>query len=124
MKAAYTQRPTVIGKYTANSILYRWNIKEVESTSPDSEGVFECDEVMVNQPITPNRITEAVIHELWPQSYEQKLCNEYNAVMLNLVDDEEEANSRVEAYRNFLIQRAKIKKQIDADCAELSIYEL
>ena len=124
MKAAYNPRPDKISRYSKSSSLYRWDIKQVESHNPDTEGMYECLEVPVCHPLTPNKITEAVIRDQWPIDYEQKLVNEYNAVQLGIVTDETEAAARVNAYKQFLKKRAEIKAQIDADCAELDINEL
>lgn len=123
MKAAYNQRPPKISRYTKASSLYHWDIKEVESHSPDTEGMYECLEVPVCHPLTPNRITEAVIRELWPVNYEQKLVNDYNSAICGVIADKDDAQAKIDRYVQFLQQRAAIKAQIDADCAELGITE-
>ena len=64
------------------SYLYRWDIHSElqEQPSEDGEGVttrlvWVAEEVTVWMPLTPNRITAAVITEAFPADYEQKLLN-------------------------------------------------
>lgn len=110
------------------SYLYRWDIHtEVqEQPSEDGEGVITrpvwvAEEVTVWMPLTPNRITAAVITEAFPSDYEQKLLNEYNAANLGMIPDKEETEKRRQAYTDFLRRRAELKKEIDAFCAEQGI---
>ena len=110
------------------SYLYRWDIhSEVqEQPSEDGEGVttrlvWVAEEVTVWMPLTPNRITAAVITEAFPSDYEQKLLNEYNAANLGMIPDKEETEKRRQAYTDFLRRRAELKKEIDAFCAEQGI---
>ena len=74
-------------------------------------------------PVSSNKITEAVLCHLWPNNYEQKLVNEYNAANLGLygAKTSEEARAKIAKYTDFLTERAAVKAQIDADCAELGI---
>ena len=110
------------------SYLYRWDIHtEVqEQPSEDGEGVttrlvWVAEEVTVWMPLTPNRITSAVITEAFPADYEQKLLNEYNAANLGMIPDVAETEKRRQAYTDFLRRRAELKKEIDAFCAEQGI---
>ena len=110
------------------SYLYRWDIHtEVqEQPSEDGEGVttrlvWVAEEVTVWMPLTPNRITAAVITEAFPADYEQKLLNEYNAANLGMIPDKEETEKRRQAYTDFLRRRAELKKEIDDFCAEQGI---
>ena len=110
------------------SYLYRWDIhtEEQEHPSEDGEGVttrlvWVAEEVTVWMPITPNRITAAVITEAFPPDYEQKLLNEYNAANLGMIPDREETEKRRQAYTDFLRRRAELKKEIDSFCAERGI---
>lgn len=130
MKAFYDEKPSVLESVGNGSFLYRRNIQEVvpelnegeEQTERRSQ--FSCDEVTVFEPLTSNRITEAVIADRWPSSHEQKLVNEYNAATLGLVGgakSSDEAKSRIDNYKAFLTERAEIKEQVDADCADLGI---
>ena len=72
-------------------------------------------------PLTPNRITSAVITEAFPADYEQKLLNEYNAANLGMIPDKEETEKRRQAYTDFLRRRAELKKEIDDFCTEQGI---
>ena len=132
MKAFYDEKPSVLEAVGNGSFLYRRNIEE-QTVDLRAEGEdepvatktqFTCDEVTVFEPLTSNRITEAVITDRWPSTYEQKLVNEYNAAALGLVGgakSSDEAKSRIDAYKAFLSERAAIKAQVDADCAALGI---
>ncbi len=125
MKVYYDARPSVVEAVGNGSFRYHWNIELVGAPKHHDEDEEErtqwrADEVIVWQPLTPNRITEVVISELWAVDYEQKLINEYNAAQMGLMGDEEAA-VRIEAYKSFLMARAEVKAKVDADCAELGI---
>lgn len=119
------QRLEAVGN---GSYLYRWDIHSElqEQPSEDGEGVttrlvWVAEEVTVWMPLTPNRITAAVITEAFPADYEQKLLNEYNAANLGMIPDREETEKRRQAYTDFLRRRAALKNEIDAFCAEQGI---
>lgn len=122
MKAIYDNRPEVLGALGNGAYRYRWNISEVEMEMGNDEVAkkWQCEEVMVWPTLTANKITKAVISELWPSDYEQKLVNEYNAAQLG-VYDAEKAEAKVAQYRAFLAEREAIKAQVDADCKAMGI---
>ena len=106
------------------SYLYRWDIhaEKKEQPSEDGEGVttrvvWGAEEVTVWMPLTPNRITAAVITEAFPSDYEQKLLNEYNAANLGMIPDAAETEKRRQAYTDFRRRRTALKKEIDNFCA-------
>ena len=117
MKAYYDKKPSIIEAVGNGSFLYRWSIKEDVC---DDRMQWQCQEVTAWMPLSANRITEAVIAELWSVDYEQKLLNEYNGAQLGLYD-EDEARKKMQAYKAFLAERKAIKEQIDADCKALNI---
>lgn len=124
MIAFYDSKPAVMEAVGNGSYLYRWGIAE-ERVEPMEEGMEErvqwrCEEVTIWPPITSNRITDAVISEMWPLSYEQKLINEYNSAMMGLYG-EAEKKTRIEAYNEFLLKRIEIKEEIDEYCKENKI---
>ena len=122
MKAIYDNQPEVLGALGNGAYRYRWNISEVEIEMGHDEVAkkWQCEEVTVWPTLTANKITKAVISEIWPTDYEQKLVNEYNAAQLG-VYDEETAAKKVEQYRAFLVERNRIKAQVDKDCEALGI---
>lgn len=124
MQAFYDHKPSVLEAVGNGSYKYRWDIVEMEQPAHEEGGEpttqWKCQEVTVWAPVTSNKITEAVISELWDSNYEQKLVNEYNAAQLG-VYDEETAAAKVSAYKAFLTERNAVKTQVDADCAELGI---
>lgn len=125
--AIYDNKPSKYEAVGNGSYLYRWDIKEVQQPTIDnSEEVvtkWQCEEVVVWNPITANKITEAVISSKWESNYEQKLVNEYNAAKLGIYGSttSEEAKARIQAYKDFLQARTDIKTQVDTDCTELGI---
>ena len=133
MLAFYDNKPSVLEAVGNGSYKYRFDITEKtpETVTTSSDGSnaqgggqrtqWQCQEVTVWMPLTPNRITAAVIIEAFPADYEQKLLNEYNAANLGMIPDKEETEKRRQAYTNFLRRRAELKKEIDAFCAEQGI---
>lgn len=131
MLAFYDNKPSCLEAVGNGSYLYRWNIKEVvpevteENVEEEKTSSWECDEVTVWPPLTPNKITEAAITSKWDTNYEQKLVNEYNAAQLGLLGEAKsaDAQAKVQAYTDYLTERAALKAQVDADCAELGIVD-
>ena len=132
MQAFYDNQPKKLEAVGNGSFRYRYNIREEEKPVQASENSetaeqeqpqiqWVCDEVTVWMPLTPNRITAAVITAAFPSDYEQKLLNEYNAANLGMIPDKEETEKRRQAYTDFLRRRAALKKEIDAFCAEQGI---
>lgn len=129
MIAFYDNKPATLEAVGNGSSIYRWNIEEVvpeltdENVEEEKTSQWKCEEVTVWQPISSNTITEAVISEKWDKNYEQKLINEYNSAQLGLFGDAKsgDAQSRIEAYKQFLNERAALKAQVDAVCEEMGI---
>lgn len=135
MLAFYDNKPSVLEAVGNGSYKYRFDITEktpetVTTSSDDSnaqEGEqrtqWQCQEVTVWSPVTSNKITKAVITELYDNNYEQKLVNEYNAAKLGMYGEKtgEEAQKLINAYTEYLNTRAALKAQVDADCAKLGI---
>lgn len=122
MKAFYDNRPEVLGDMGNGSFRYRWNIEQVRTEIGEGDYITQwaCDEATVWPTLTANKITKAVIAEIWPSDYEQKLINEFNAAQLGVYDDVE-ASKKIEQYRAFLVERNRIKAQVDKDCEALGI---
>lgn len=130
--AFYDEKPSKLEAVGNGSHLYRFNIEE-QTSEVRAEGVeepidskthWECDEVTVWEPLTANKITEAVIASVCPASHEQKLVNEYNAANLGMVGGSktsDEAKAKIAAYKEFLEYRNRLKEQVDKDCEELGI---
>ncbi len=127
MAAFYDSKPSVLEAVGNGSFLYRWDIKEVTSDnntqSEEKKTQYSCEEVTVWEPLTSNKITQAVITSKWDANYEQKLVNEYNAAQLGLYGTKtsDEAKARIQAYTDYLKERATLKTQVDADCKEQGI---
>ena len=134
MLAFYDNKPSVLEAVGNGSFKYRFDITEktpeAAATSSDDSSAqeeqktqWQCQEVTVWSPVTSNKITKAVITELYDNNYEQKLVNEYNAAQLGMYGEKtgEEAQKRINAYTEYLNTREKLKAMVDADCAELGI---
>lgn len=125
MQAFYDNKPSILEAVGNGSYYYRFNIQEIESDTENNESStkWSCDEVIVWAPISANKITETVISDMWNANYEQKAINEYNAAQLGIYGEitGEEAQAKINAYKQFLKTRSELKKQIDEDCAELGI---
>lgn len=132
MLAFYDNKPSVLEAVGNGSYKYRFDITEINPevislTDKDVQEVqrtqWQCQEVIVWSPVTSNKITKAVITELYDNNYEQKLVNEYNAAQLGMYGEKtgEEAQKCINAYTEYLNTREKLKAMVDADCAELGI---
>ena len=129
--AFYDNQPSKLEAVGNGSYLYRFNIEQQTTERQIEDGQkaethtqWKCDEVTVYEPLTANKITEAVIASVCPASHEQKLVNEYNAANLGLVGGSktsDEAKQRIAAYKEFLEYRNTLKNKVDEDCAELGI---
>ena len=122
MQAFYDSKPPVLEAVGNGSYLYRWEIAKSERASENEEKQeqWQCEEVTVWSPVSSNKITQAVISEMWDSDYEQKLVNEYNGAQMGIYG-EDEARSITAKYKAFLEARAKLKAQVDADCKVLNI---
>ena len=118
MKAMYDNVPSVLEAVGDGSWRYRWNIERMDEK--DDKAGWQCEEATVWEPLSANKITEAVITEKFDANYEQKLVNDYNAVVLGLVSGQE-AEERTERYKDFLKARAALKAKVDEVCATLKI---
>lgn len=122
MKAYYDKKPEMLGNMGDGSFRYRWNIGQVRTEIGEGDYITQwvCYEVTVWPTLTANKITKAVISEVWPSDYEQKLVNEFNAAQLGVYDTEK-ADNKIANYRAFLAEREALKAQVDADCQALGI---
>lgn len=133
MIAFYDNQPTKLEAVGNGSYVYRFNITQVEKpvqeTPSEVEPISEpqvqwqCDEVTVWSPITSNKITEAVITDKWDNNQEQKLINDYNSAQLGVFGERgsETAQRYVAIYTDYLNERVRLKKVVDADCKKLGI---
>ena len=127
MKATYDNEPSVLEAVGNGSHRYHYDIKAVKTESAEKSSgeeprtQYECQEGIVWEPITSNKITEAVIADKWDGNKEQKLINEYNAIQLGITTDKAEIAGKTAAYKEFLAERVRLKTIVDADCKTLGI---
>lgn len=116
MKSNCNKKPAVIEAVGNGGYYYRWDIKEVTiDTEEPQRTQWECQEVVVYAPLSSNKITKAVIAEIWGLDIENKMLNEYNGAQLGIYDDAT-ANVKIANYKAFLADRELIKAQVDNDC--------
>ncbi|MBR5271802.1 MAG: hypothetical protein IKU25_00175 [Clostridia bacterium] len=133
-RAYYDIKPSNYEAVGNGSHMYRWDIKEEKVTDqmavaegdehqPGERIQYSCLEVVVWAPVTSNGILQAVLEAKFPNNREQKYINEYNAALLGYYGDEgsDEAQEKINAYKEFLYQRALLKTQVDEDCKKLGI---
>ncbi len=124
MQAFYDKKPQKLEEVGNGSYLYRWDIKEEPSTDGSDSKTkrvhYVCNEVTVWPPLSANRITAAVISELWGGDYENKLVNEYNSSVMGIYP-KDVAKQKYDRYYDFLVERERVKAAVDADCVELEI---
>lgn len=128
MKSVSDNKPEAIEKIGPHNYRFNYDIVETtvtdQSTSDDEEPKtrtqYEYQTVDVYDPISSNSITQAVIADKWPSDYEQKIINEYNGAQLG-VYSESVSNAKIEAYKEFLSERTRIKNIIDEECEKAGI---
>ena len=123
MKNNSTIKPIILENIGNGNYRYNYNIKEIEFEDivfvNDVETIekqirWEYDSVIIYLPINKDKITRAVITNTWDSDYENKLINDYNAISLGIYS-EQEANEKLERYREFLNQRKELKEMITQD---------
>lgn len=122
MKTYSDNKPKVFEPIGDGGFRYNYNIKEIEvdrldiidNKSITKQTQWEYDNVIIYPPIDKDKITRAVITNTWDSDYENKLINDYNAISLG-VFSEQEANEKLERYREFLNQRKELKEMINQD---------
>lgn len=108
MKRVYSDTyPTVLEKDVNGSYLYRWDI---QTEQRDEYIGYSYYEVVVWPTLTANKILETCINELWGTDVEAKKLNDYNAVLLGILDE-----SYIDIYKDFLQKRKELKEQVDSD---------
>ena len=129
--AHYDSMPSKLEAVGNGSYLYRYGIQEQEVENASQSGTGEqpartqwvCEEVTVWAPLTANKVVQVVLTSKWDKDREQKLVNEYNGAQLGIYGSKTsaEARAKIQAYTDFLTERAALKAQVDADCEELGI---
>ena len=115
-RAYYDALPPKFEVVGNGSYIYRWDIQEEavpqqimaededQPVAEVSHTQYSCYEVIVWATVTSNKITEAVIGQMWEANYEQKLINEYNAAKLGMYGgsaSSSEAKAKISAYKEF-----------------------
>lgn len=114
MIANYDEKPNVFSK-TQKTITYRWDI--VQETNEENVISYKCNEITLYRPVCKEKLTQAVINELWDNDKEKKLINDYNSALINQ-DNNSDAVGR---YIEFLTERDRIKEQVKEDFRRINI---
>ena len=114
MIAKYDEKPNVFSK-TQKTITYRWDI--VQETNEENVISYKCNEITLYRPVCKERLTQAVINELWDNDKEKKLINDYNSAIINQ-DNNSDAVGR---YIEFLTERDRIKEQVKEDFRRINL---
>ena len=114
MIAKYDEKPNVFSK-TQKTITYRWDI--VQETNEENVISYKCNEITLYRPVCKERLTQAVINELWDNDKEKKLINDYNSAIINQ-DNNSDAVGR---YIEFLTERNRIKEQVKEDFRRINL---
>ena len=122
MEAQFDYKPKKLEPLGNGLYLYVFNVEECINTSEYGEVQHYCkaDTVKVYAPLSSNKILKAVLEEYYGQDKELKLINDYNSVMTGIIL-EEDKETVVNKYQDFLAKRLAIKRQVEEDCKELSI---
>lgn len=114
MIAKYDEKPNVFSK-TQKTITYRWDI--VQETNEENVISYKCNEITLFRPVCREKLTQAVINELWDDDKEKKLINDYNSALINQ-DNNSDAVGR---YIEFLTERDRIKEQVKEDFRRINL---
>ena len=114
MIANYDEKPNVFSK-TQKTITYRWDI--VQETNEENVISYKCNEITLYRPVCREKLTQAVINELWDNDKEKKLINDYNSALINQ-DNNSDAVGR---YIEFLSERDRIKEQVKEDFRRINL---
>ena len=122
MEAQFDNKPKKLEPLGNGLYLYVFNVEECINTSEYREvrHYWKADTVKVYAPLSSNKILKAVLEEYYGQDKELKLINDYNSVMAGMIL-EEDKETIINRYQDFLAKRLAIKRQVEEDCKELSI---
>lgn len=114
MIAHYDEMPTAFSK-TQKTITYRWDIVE-ENNEENNRTSYKCNEVTLFIPVCREKLTQAVINELWSNDEEKKLINNYNSSIIT--GDNPDA---VDRYIDFINERNRVKAQVKEDFRKINL---
>ena len=114
MIAKYDEKPNVFSK-TQKTITYRWDI--VQETNEENVISYKCNEITLYRPVCMEKLTQAVINELWDNDKEKKLINDYNSALIN----QDNNSNAVSRYIAFLTERDRIKEQVKEDFRRINL---
>ena len=114
MIANYDEKPNVFSK-TQKTITYRWDI--VQETNEGNVISYKCNEITLYRPVCREKLTQAVINELWDNDKEKKLINDYNSALIN----QDNNSDAVDRYIEFLNERDRIKEQVKEDFRRINL---
>ena len=117
MKSSSNNRPATIEQVAPNRYRYNYNVREVEKEEQGADGqtvsttAYDYDFVEFGGQPDRATITRLIIREEKSETQEFELVNRYNAVMLDIEDDETAIND----YKAWLTRVAEVKAMVAAD---------
>lgn len=117
MKAIYDSTPDAYQAIGNGAVYFRWDIAPISIvTSGESVTKYQCDEVLVCNTLTCENITEAVIAEVYPNSVEKKLINDYLAAKEGILGQD-----CIDTYKAFIADRDRLKSLVSDECVKQGV---
>lgn len=117
MKSSSNNRPATFEQVAPNRYRYNYNVREVEKEEQGADGqtvtttAYDYDFVEFGGQPDRATIVRLIIREEKSETQEFELMNRYNAVMLDIEDDETAIND----YKAWLTRVAEVKAMVAAD---------
>lgn len=124
----FDNKPAVIQYNADGTYYYNTEIKEVEIPirSEETDGEikekkWQALQYTVQNPITKANVKRTVILEHWDKDEQEKLINEYNSAILDVLSTKEEKDAVKSKYKAFLEERKSLIEKIEADLNETDL---
>lgn len=119
MKSSSNNRPATIERVAPNRYRYNYNVRQSERTEQVgeetiTETVYDYDFVEFGGQPDRATIVKLILREEKDETQEFQLVNRYNAVMLDIEDDE----TAIDDYKAWLQRVAEVKAFVAADLAD------
>ena len=92
----------------------------IDNSVTEIKTFYNYNEVILNEPISSNKIIETVLSKVMSVSQELKLANDYNAMVIAERTDDVALNKK-NRYLEWLTLRDSLKSDIESACQEKGI---
>lgn len=125
----FDNKPAVIQYNADGTYYYNTEIKEVEVSAENgetdgktkTEKKWQAEQYTIQNPITKANVKRTVILEHWDKDEQEKLINEYNSAILDVLSTKEEKDAVKSKYKAFLEERKSLIEKIEADLNETDL---